>query len=119
MGDSPHVGYVLVPDQMAMESCWNILTGKVQAMCFYDSQVDMVNRLSGYKRRFDTLRVGDKGTQHVTEQTMSLITIVMAMMETRCYLRIISQVMFQIKIWTFEIVSGHLGKTRTGIIISI
>lgn len=52
-------------------------------------------------------------------QVMTLIRVVMARTEARCDLRIISQMSFQIKIWTFEIFAAYLGETGTGTRISI
>jgi hypothetical protein len=43
---------------------------------------------------------------------------VIALIETRCAWRAISQMIFQVKIWAFEVFSAHLGKTGAGIIIS-
>lgn len=52
-------------------------------------------------------------------QELTLITVVSATTEARCDLRIVSQMSFQIKIWTFEIFAAYLGETGTRIRISI
>lgn len=85
------------------------------------AQVDMANRLAGDGRRLNTGRVGDEGTQHLHGRPdhESDYSSVGCDVDKMWLESLFPTDFFQIRNWTFETTSAHLGKTGAGTIISI